>query len=477
MLIALGLRLFGLGKASLWHDEAFSVFLSGMSLSQLTYRTGLDVHPPFYYYLLKVWRFVSGSSVWNLRLMSVFFSLASLILVYFLARQLKLKYGLILASLTAISLAPFQIQYAQEMRMYSLGLFLVLLSVYLLIRLLKNFSWPILTLYAITIALACYTHYYLFFLIAAQGLIVLIWRRWKILLSYALAGLIFLPWLPTFWAQNQQVSANYWIPNPGWGAVPSTLLHLIVGSNFHLSQKPIFFALLIISALGLIVWGLIKTKNKFKWLLLSLVATPFALSLLLSLRRSIFLDRYFIFVQPFFYLLIFMGIWKVCFWGSSLSFPGLTEESSLLKCILVIIFLTVNIWGLTIYYQSLPTNNSEGMQPAADYINKVWQTDDQIFVGSSFVFLTFKYYNQTKAPPLLYAPGELLHFSGTALIDPQDTIKKWPSQPQSGKNIWLINTTGFGNWQPETPKTWHLVNQKSWPMSSVSGKIIISQYK
>jgi len=61
-LIAFALRVFRLGDAAVWWDEGFSVWEARMGLGALADRTAYDVHPPFYYWLLKIWLTLFGNS-------------------------------------------------------------------------------------------------------------------------------------------------------------------------------------------------------------------------------------------------------------------------------------------------------------------------------------------------------------------------------------------------------------------------------
>lgn len=458
LILATAIRLFQLDAISLWHDEAFSVLLSRMSFAEMTYRTGLDVHPGFYYYLLKIWSWFFGQSIFAFRAMSVFFSILLLVFVYLLLREIKIKKYLNILIILALSLSPFQIQYAQEMRMYSLGAFLIVASSYFLIKLFKKFSYINFAIYTLLIIAALYTHYYLFFSIFAQALFIIFYKKKKIFLSYILAGLAFLPWLRIFISQSKQVTEAYWIPKPSWSSLPNALLRLIMGSH---AQINILYSFLILASLFFIILGLIKFKNKLKWLILSLFLTPFILSLLLSLKKAIFLDRYFIFVQAFFYILILLGVFKF--------------KKTHLRYGLAVLLIAVNFFGFASYKDSLALQNKPGMKAAAQYINQNYQNGDKIFIGSSFVFFNFKYYNKTGEKPLLYAPSELSHFSGTALLNQDDIIKKFPKNPNY--NIWLINTTGFGNWQPEVPETWRKIEEKSFQeVHAHQGWIICSKF-
>src|SRR6185503_3273204 len=97
------------------------------------------------------------------------------------------------------------------------------------------------------------------------------------------------------------------------------------------------------------------------------------------------------------------------------------------------------------------------------------QSNNKIYVGSSFVYFTFKYYNHTGIAPRLISDGSLEsipHFSGTALLTNDDLIltDNIFKNPEVKKNdtVWLLWTTGFGGSKPNVPGTWAKIDEKSY---------------
>ena len=83
-----------------------------------------DVHPPVYYGLLSIWRRVAGDSIETARLFSVFWSTASVILLYLLLRASGF-FRPFWPSLV-YSLSSGAVHYAHEARNYSLAMFFVM---------------------------------------------------------------------------------------------------------------------------------------------------------------------------------------------------------------------------------------------------------------------------------------------------------------------------------------------------------------
>jgi hypothetical protein len=125
-----------------------------------------------------------------------------------------------------------------------------------------------------------------------------------------------------------------------------------------------------------------------------------------------------------------------------------------------------------------------GMKPAAALVNEFAGSNDKIYVGSSFVYFTFRYYNQTGIHARLISDGALdtiPHFSGTALLSPDDLIltKDIFNNPevQKNDNVWLVWTTGFGSSKPNVPGNWSIVVQHPYADApGFKGDIYVTEY-
>ncbi len=78
MLVALAVRSVGLTLRPIWLDEGFSAWFSARSWHYLwTIAPTFEVHPPFYYSVLKLWRALFGNSAIALRSLSVVLGIAT----------------------------------------------------------------------------------------------------------------------------------------------------------------------------------------------------------------------------------------------------------------------------------------------------------------------------------------------------------------------------------------------------------------
>lgn len=212
ILLAFGLRLYRLEAKNLWQDEGLSAYRASQSLpfilSNTIFIQGYPTHdtqPPLYFILLHLVFRLAGRSEFSGRFLSLLFSVLVVPLTYLTGKRLLSQAAGIWASSLA-ALSPLYLWYAQELRMYSLLVFLGLLSFYTMLRALGvgegspeiNRRW--LGFYILVAGGMVYTHYTGFFLLFFEALIFLavglLRRQWTLLCLFALVLLVALPLLP-----------------------------------------------------------------------------------------------------------------------------------------------------------------------------------------------------------------------------------------------------------------------------------------
>jgi uncharacterized membrane protein len=158
LLLATFLRLRHLAVRDFWYDEAFTGVAIKENFSDMIRMIINDVHPPLYYFTLKVFATFFGYGVFGIRLYSTVFGVLAVFATYLFAKELFNRKSALFASFLA-TIAPFAIQYSMEARMYSMLVFLLLVSAYFFLKALKtdatkNYIW-----WGIFLGLACLTHY------------------------------------------------------------------------------------------------------------------------------------------------------------------------------------------------------------------------------------------------------------------------------------------------------------------------------
>ncbi|MCX7670362.1 MAG: glycosyltransferase family 39 protein, partial [Anaerolineae bacterium] len=223
LLLAAILRFNRLDAQSLWADEGNSATMVSRSWGQIALHAANDIHPPLYYWLLKLWTGFAGVSEAGLRSFSAVIG----VLLVLGTIGLGMRLGGVLLGLTAgliVALSPLEVYYSQEARMYLLLALEAVWAVYGFWWLIATEDhelngsakpaarplklWPLPSyLLAPAFIAGLYTHYAFPVMIAALSLLYLAWvaatrhrgasgrrvLRWTILCGVAL--LAFLPWL------------------------------------------------------------------------------------------------------------------------------------------------------------------------------------------------------------------------------------------------------------------------------------------
>lgn len=217
LVLAALLRFYHLDASSLWSDEGNSWAMLGRSFGDIAAAAAADIHPPGYYWLLKLWSLLFGASATAMRALSALLGVLMVIVVTRIGRHIAPNPATqmwlpLLAGLLAAA-NPFLVYYSQEARMY------ILLALEAAIL-----FWSLLTMCGLgrrhNVAQAVFvaagiaglwTHYSFPILLAAAGTAYLgRWlaafrgsesqplptlRRFVLLNAAILLG--FLPWLPT----------------------------------------------------------------------------------------------------------------------------------------------------------------------------------------------------------------------------------------------------------------------------------------
>ena len=203
LLLAAALRIVHIGQQSLWIDEGATYFILQQPdlLAALATR---DHHPPGYYLLLKGWIALAGSSVVSMRMLSAFFSILSVAAVVPLARALHRSDRWFSAATVpalaalVLALSDPEVVLAQEVRMYALRTFLVILSALFYIRWMARPSTRRALPWIIVTTALLHVQYQGLYIVLAQGLHALLFLRGAVRLRavaiLALIGGLFAPW-------------------------------------------------------------------------------------------------------------------------------------------------------------------------------------------------------------------------------------------------------------------------------------------
>lgn len=327
LLISLGsfLRVYKLDNKGLWFDEIGEVIVaSSNSISDVLLGASHHLAPPLDYLILHMFLHF-GNSDFIVRFPSVIFGILSIPLIYKIGKLLfGVKEGLIGAFL--LSIAPMHIWYSQETRMYSLFVFLSLLSLLFFIKAINENTVMTWLGFIISTTLNMYTHYFAFFvvLIYVLFLVVLVFKNrfftdkdmfsrhigkttlFHFILSNLAIILLYAPQISIFLRQTSDL--NGILP---YGLPPTLYFFEMIFYKMGPWNIPG-----LVAYLGLFVYGLchiFKTEYRDQITLLALWAiVPIMLSFMLTYTRGpMTTERNLIFVLPIFLLLISKGITSI----------------------------------------------------------------------------------------------------------------------------------------------------------------------
>jgi mannosyltransferase len=201
-----------LSSRSLWLDEAWAVLISDGSWSEMwTTVTQGHAYQAFYYVLLHLWMELFGESEFAVRSLSALFGAATIPVLYLLGRSLFGR-AASLAACLVLALSAFFIRYQQEVRGYTVLLFLLTVATYMLVKALRESSvwpWPI---YVLTSVLAVYTHLFSLWVLLTHFMVLVFAgaNLKRLVLTYgsvALGSSFMFRWL-----QTREIASPRWMP-------------------------------------------------------------------------------------------------------------------------------------------------------------------------------------------------------------------------------------------------------------------------
>jgi uncharacterized membrane protein len=396
LFLALGLRLIALSSRTLWYDEAFAVLFSEKGLNAMLYGTltpaggaAADVHPLLYYTTLDVWMRVFGQSPVAVRMYSVLLGVMTVGMLYLLANELFGERTALAAAFIA-AVAPFEVQYSQETRMYALLGLLLVSATWCFVRGWRTRRIGYWIAFGVLAGLAMYAQQLAAFYLAALGSVPILARRrdqmMRLALGAAIALIIYLPWLVNLPSQLGKLG-SYWILKP------SAIQPLVTVWSFIFAELPVTGPLiLIVSMLTLVLLGVLLIYRVWETIrrhlsestplafVLYLSVVPIALMWLVSQWRPVYLTRA---LLPSALMLYVVLAWLV----TRAQLPRL-----LIGIIAVPWALTI-LLGLYTHY-TWNTFPRPPFDSADQFIASNWQNGDHVVHANKITMLPMVYYNR-----------------------------------------------------------------------------------
>ncbi len=310
-------RVYHLAAICLDGDEIFSITIQRGDWGKLTADAARDsVHPPTFYYLLKLWVKLGGESLLWVRTLPALFSILALAPLVLLCRELRLRRIEINCVVGVAAINPLLVYYSQHLRMYSLLLLCATLSIWLFHRVLqaapRDLTLRFGALTAANVALV-YSHYFGWLVVGFEGIYILLWKRdrfWRTAVSSTVVLAWFGPWLyvatQAAIAKGGLSSNLEWIPKPDLGDVAWTLAEFMGFGDFPENIRPVvwvMFVMLVVIGVGAILNRSRRGESNYSHavgFLAFFVAGPTLLAFAASavMKNSVWGQRHLLFVAP-----------------------------------------------------------------------------------------------------------------------------------------------------------------------------------
>lgn len=459
------IALFNVTNASIWFDEAFSAYIIQFSFWDIARYTATDVHPPFYYWVLKTWTLLFGTSDLALRSMSIFFGGAVISATFLLARKLFSR-SVAWVTLLLLILSPMLIRYSDEARMYTLAAFIVVLATYMLVKATQRKQRKLWVYYGLLVSLGMWTHYFTAFAWLAHWVwrATQTWRKgdtfkiaWKKfftkdwVVAHAVAVGVFLPWLIVMAYQLTVVQASgFWISPVSIDTPANYLSNYFYYLEHYEAQSWLAFALIAIVILLLVLlpkaYRALKEGEKKSFVLISCLAwAPPVLLFLASLPplRPSFVERYLL--PAIIALSVFIAVVLVV---------GTRKWKAIYRAIPVVLISAMMIFGITnvYYYGNFNKNTMYHIltKQVVQEIQRKAEPGQPIVSQTPWVFYEAIQYTSPEHPVFFVNESTEYVFGSLSMLEDNDRnkIKDFDSFAKANPVIWYIGQNESGDINP-----------------------------
>ena len=247
-------------------DEIFSVGVASHTWKGLMIDVGKDsIHPPLFYFLLKIWMAIGSDSLFWVRLLPTLFSTLAIIPVVLLGREFHLRPIVINSTVGLAAIHPYLLYYSQHVRMYTLLMLCALTSLWVFHSAIRGGSRSFTARYvALTLVniVSVYAHYYGWLVIGLECWYLIFWKREhlkRMIVSSAIVLVAFTPWM--YWAGKYiyakgGLGSNLeWIQKPDAGALAWFFVDLAGFGDFpSIGRQAVTGLALLVLAAGVSAW-------------------------------------------------------------------------------------------------------------------------------------------------------------------------------------------------------------------------------
>lgn len=491
VVLGLGLVIFTLlvlhsiTASSIWFDEAFSAYISKFNFWEIARYTATDVHPPLYYWILKLWTEFFGTTELAYRSLSLLFGATAITAGFLLVKRLFGRKSAWI-SLLLLIFSPMLIRYSQEARMYTMAATIALSATYVLTLAVESKKRRLWVLYGILVSLGMWTHYFT----AVVWLAHWVWRAiivrrsgvrgkkfrlafftrdWT--MAHIVAVGLFLPWIPFMAVQLANIQrTGFWIGPITANSLTNYMTNLLFYLEHDNAEGWYGVALMIIvTMLGVLAFKLYKSFNNQQrqnyLLLIALAFVPVLLLFICSVPplKSSFVERYLIPSIVSFSL----------FAGVTLAL-GTTKLKTVWRVATVGIIVVSMLFGISnVYYYGNYNKNSNVSIKTGDVVKEIAAragSGEPIIADTPWIFYEAVFYTSTSHPVYFIDARTNYVFGSLDMLKENDQhkIKDLAVFAKQHPIVWLVGNTD--NQQLTSPNPSWKVLQKFSIYDRITGK-------
>lgn len=396
LVLAFSMRVWNLGEASLWADEAetakwantsFEDFLINRALLR-----GINQVP---LHIASLHLFPTGNES-LLRFPSVAASLLAIAAFMRLIQRIYADRSLALVAGLVIATNPLHVWLSRSARPYAyLFACAVFASFYFVLLIQGKRSRTVWAGFVVSSLLTYLTHYFALFLPMAQYIVLGVYfkrlrrllRPWMLAQVAGGSGLLSL-WIAQILLGSPGAMGMGWVPEPALVDVPLTVANLLAGYTTESASFLLFGVASAAIGLGLGTWHVLRTHQLVGafWLVLMLTP-PLTVFLFSKLIDPLYVDRYFFTAQIGTLALVLAGWWQIARRPWRYTLAAILIASS---------FLAVQITILS------GTQEREDWRGVAEYIVSHRQPGDGVVLDHPYYQTALDYYLPAGTAPLYF---------------------------------------------------------------------------
>lgn len=468
MQVVIFLAVIFLFKESIRLDEAQSLWQTSHSFRKIFEIIGQDVHVPLYHIFLYYWYSIVGSSLFGVRMLSLFFYVLCIPASYFFAKMAFQKESIALYLSILTTLSPFLNWYGSELRMYSLLTLVTIASHYFFLRIIKKNDKLAWIGYLVAGLIGIYTHYFFSLNIITQAIFFVTQKKAfqkNSLIKFILTGFIIVlaifPWLYFVKTLGSAGNTKPNLPSPSTSDIFNAYSSYIFGfHNDNINTIIVSFWPILVLIFFIILKKTDYIRLEIKYLIFSAIIPPTIVYIISKVYQPIFLSRYLIIVLPSIYLLI-----------SRYLFFFKTRIALYIRYIVVILF----IFGLV--QQTMDRNLSvkENFLDASSYISKHSTFKDVIALSAPFIIYPFEYYYNGPVTTTTIPFWNRFESGAIPVFSENDLKSQVLEMSKKYNNIWLLLSYDQG--YQDTVRLYFDKNFKREEHKSFSGNVNLYVYR